>query len=61
MGLNDLSLIIQIGDRGASMIAECLRVNKGLEKLSCDGNHISLSGWQAIASSFAVNATLEVR
>jgi len=42
------------------MIAECLRVNKGLRKLACDGNNISLSGWQAIASAFSVNTTLEV-
>jgi len=47
-----------IGDVLASILAAFLRLNKTLVNLKFDGNRISFTGWQSIASSFTYNTTL---
>ena len=49
----------EIGDAGATALADALRVNKSLETLDLDDNHIGDAGATALADALLVNETLE--
>jgi len=48
----------KMGDKGASYLANAMRMNTTLQFLNCDENQIGLNGWLSILAAFRKNKTI---